>query len=168
VIVISDTNILSSMAAGDCLPALMRLFDQQGIAIPLSVQMEMQAGFERGQAYLQAVLLAIQIGQIEVLWLSPEEELLSLHYPSRLNEGERHAIAMAQTRKATLLSNDTRAIQYCQRKKIRHADLPDLLRLLWVRRIMSPEEVQGLIARMEQVEGLVLPAERLSVIFAEE
>jgi predicted nucleic acid-binding protein len=166
VIIISDTNILSSMAAGEAFPALLRLFARAKIAIPLGVQEELREGLDRGRAYLEPIIQAIRSGRIEAIPLSAEEELLTFNYPTRLGDGERQAIALAQTRKATLLSNDDRAIRYCQQKRISHLDLVDILRLLWARQVMSQDEVRVLIEKMEQVERLNLaPAER-SAVFA--
>lgn len=153
------------MAAGDSFPALLRLFAPAKIAIPFGVQQELQEGLDRGRTYLEPIIQSIQTGHIEVVPLSAEEELLTFNYPNRLGDGERQAIALAQTRKATLLSNDDRAIRYCQQKGISHLDLVDILRLLWVRQVLSQDEVRVLVEKMEQVERLNLsPAER-SVVF---
>ncbi len=76
------------------------------------------------------------------------------------------AIVLAQTRRAALLSNDKRAIRYCQEQGIRAIDLPNLLRLLWTRRIISRSEVEQLITKMEQVENLTLTQSQRSNIFA--
>lgn len=164
-IIISDTNILSSMAAGDSFPALLRLFARAKIAIPFGVQEELQAGLERGRTYLEPIIHSIQSGRIEVVPLSAEEELLTFNYPSRLGNGERQAIALAQTRKATLLSNDDRAVRYCQQKGISHLDLVDILRLLWVRQVMSQAEVGLLIEKMERVERLDLTSADRTAVF---
>lgn len=164
-IVISDTNMLSSLAAGDSFPALSRLFRDK-LAIPPSVQEELQSGFDRGSGYLQPVLQAILTRRIEVLPLSAEEELLTFTYPSNLDEGEREALALAQTRKATLLSNDRAAQRYCHQRGIRVLNLPDILRALWVEQVLLPEEVRNLITRMEQVEQLSLTPKQMGEIFA--
>lgn len=86
-------------------------------------------------------------------------------YPQRLNLGERQAIALAQTRNAVLLSNDRRALRYCQQQRIRGVDLIGVLRLLWVRQIISQNEVQALMTKMEQVENLVLTPAQQTEIF---
>ncbi len=165
-IIVSDTNILSSLAAGASLPAFVVLYQRDKLVIPPSVQQEAQAGFARGKAYLQPVLQAIQTRQIEVIQLSAEEELLTFKYPSGLNAGEREALALAQTRKAVLLSNDRAAQRYCAQRGMRCYTLADVLRLLWVEQILSPDEVRGVMSRMEQVESHAFTAEHLTVIFA--
>ena len=165
-IIVSDTNILSSLTAGESLTAFMRLYQRDKLIIPPSVQQELQAGFERGKTYLQQVLQAIQTRQIEALPLSAEEELMTYKYPGGLNEGEREAIALAQRRKATLLSNDMEAQRYCAQRDIRVLTLADVLRALWIEQILSPDEVRNAMSRMEQVETHSFTANQLTGIFA--
>lgn len=167
-IVISDTNILSSMAAGAALPLLLDIFAHSGIAIPSAVQQELQTGLEQGKSHLGSVIQAIQAHQISVILLSAEEELLTFNYPSRLGDGEREAIAVAQIRKATLLSNDNGAVSYCRRKGIQCLDLAYILRLLWTSQVLSQEEVRDLIERMKRIERLAMTQEKSDEIFAPE
>ena len=164
-IIISDTNILSSFAAGDAFSILSQLYGHARFAIPPSVKQELRKGFECGKTHLQVVLDALQSRQITVIPLSAEEELLTYSYPIALDEGEREAIALAQTRKALLLTNDGKAIRYCRQLKMSVASLDTLLRLLWLNGVMSPDEVRALIARMEQVEKLELSPKQLEKIF---
>lgn len=103
--VISDTNILSTLAAGSALPSLQRLYRQRQLAIPPTVQVELQVALGEGKTHLQPVLAAIATGQISVIPLSAEEESRTFVFPFRLGAGEREAIALALTRKATLLTN---------------------------------------------------------------
>jgi predicted nucleic acid-binding protein len=104
VIIVSDTNILSSLAAGDALPVLLRLFVRSTICIPPGVHQELQAGLERGKTYLEPVIQAIKTRHIEVVPLPSEEEQLTLSSPLKLNVGERQAIALAQICKASRIS----------------------------------------------------------------
>lgn len=165
-IVISDTNVLSSLAAGESLPALLRLYARAKLAIPPSVRQEIQEGLDRGNAYLQPIIQAIGTNQIQVIPLSAEEERWTFNYPTKLDEGEREAIAIAQTRKATLLSNDKDAVRYCKQRGIRVISLVNILRLLWMEKVMSQDEVRGLIGKMEQVENLTLTPIQVAEIFA--
>ena len=85
--------------------------------------------------------------------LSPDEERLTQAYPERLNLGERQAMALARTRHAVFLSNDTPTLRYCQQQSRRTMNLGGMLRLLWVRQIWSQDEVRALMTKMEQVEN---------------
>lgn len=165
-IVVSDTNVLSSFAAAEALPLLVRLFARTQLCVPPAVRAEILTGLDRGNIYLQTILQAIVDGSITVLDLSQDEMQALTGYPSRLNQGEREAIAITVTRQATLLSNDKRALRYCQQNQIRAVSLVDLLRLLWIRRIVSQDDVRAVIARMEQVEHLILTPEQVQVVFA--
>ena len=76
------------------------------------------------------------------------------------------AIALAQTRRAMLLSNDKRAVRYCQQQNIRVVTLVDILRLLWMRRVVSQDEVRTIIEKMQFVENLTLTPAQWAVVFA--
>lgn len=165
-IIVSDTNILSSLAAGDALPALLHLFKRSTFCIPPSVRDELQAGLAKGRTYLEPLFGAIAAQQIVVVALSSDEEHALQGYPQRLNLGERQAIALAQTRNAVVLSNDRRALRYCHQQNIRVVNLIGILRLLWQRQGMSQNEVQTVLAKMEQVENLVLTPAQRTAIFA--
>jgi len=166
VIVVSDTNILSSLAAGESFPRLRLLFAPAKLVIPPFVEQELQTGLDKGLHYLEPILLAIPNKQLQVISLSAEEELLTFNYPGGLNEGERQAIAIAQMRKAILLSNDGQAIRYCKRRNVSVVNLVDILHLFWVRNVMSPDEVREVIEKMKRVEGLALTPDHLAEIFA--
>ncbi|MFN8491673.1 MAG: hypothetical protein U0350_29005 [Caldilineaceae bacterium] len=165
-IVISDTNILSSLAVGEAFPTLFQLFASSEICIPPAVFAELQQGCALGKMYLEPVLQAIKTQQIEVIALSVAEEQLIPTYPHRLNLGECEAIALTQTRQALLLSNDKRAVRYCQTQGLRVWNLENILRQLWLQNILSRYEVKKLIDRMAQIENLVIPPERQKAIFA--
>jgi len=111
-------------------------------------------------------LQAINSGDIQVLDLSATEQRIAQGLPTKLNDGECEAIALAQNRKARLLSNDKKAVRYCRRNGIKVVDLPYLLRELWIRRIISQDEVKTLIDTMKTVENLTLSQKTVDKIFA--
>lgn len=164
-IIISDTNMLSSFAAGDALPVLLRLFAESKIYIPPAVLEEVQVAIDKGRTYLNPLLQAITDHQIVILPLTTDETCSLGSLPRRLNAGERQAIALAQHRQGVLLSNDRRAVRYCEQQGIRSLELVDILRLLWTRRILSRRDVQLLIEQMQRVERLTLTTKQQSIIF---
>ena len=166
-LVISDTNILSSFAAGEALYLLFRLFPNTRIHIPPAAQDELRTGLVYGQQHLKAVLQAIDGDKLKVMHLSKEEQQLAQKLPKKLNAGECEAIALSKNRKGRLLSNDKRAVRYCRRNDIKVVDLPLLLRLLWTRDIISQEEVKALLEKMRDVENLQLSPHALAIIFAQ-
>ncbi|HMV47929.1 MAG TPA: hypothetical protein PKC13_24765 [Blastocatellia bacterium] len=165
-IIISDTNILGSLAAGDCISALCLLYARKKLVIPPAVRGELEQGLACGHQHLQQVFSAIDARQIRIVTLSAEEELRTFHYPSDLGDGEREAIALVQSRKGVLLSNDTDAVRYCRQQGGRVLNLPDLLRLFWVEGILSQDDVRIVIARMNEIESLVLGNRQMTEIFA--
>jgi len=166
VYIISDTNILSSLAAGESLDLLPRLFIDPTICIPPAVHKELLIALERGKAYLAPVLESIAANEIQTLELSEHEQLVARELPLKLNDGEREAIAVCQTRKLLLLSNDKRAVRYCTAHNINVADLLILLRSLWIHRIISRNAIESLIEQMELIEHLVLTQPQRATIFA--
>jgi predicted nucleic acid-binding protein len=62
--VVSDTNIPSSLAAGNALSSLSVLFPDTAIYIPPTVYQELQIGLERGKTHLNLVLEWIAIPSV--------------------------------------------------------------------------------------------------------
>lgn len=164
-LVISDTNILSSLAAGEALPLLFRLFPSATIYIPPAVHGELQTGLAYGQTHLAPILQAIG-GKLQILSLSENEQELAQGLPKKLNAGEREAIALSKNRQGRLLSNDKQAVRCCRQHGINVIDLPLVLRLLWARKIVPQTEVKIIINKMKMVENLQLSQNALKIVFA--
>ena len=164
--IVSDTNMLSSLAAANALARLQRLFARSTLSVPPAVRDELQVAVERGRTYLEALTAAITAGEIPVLALTEAEHALATMLPRKLNAGEREAIALCQQRGLPLLCNDRRAVRYCQTNGIDVVDLPTVLRLFWTRQVATRTEVEQIISRMEQVERLTLSAGQRDAIFA--
>ncbi len=165
-LIVSDTNILSSFSAGGALDLLLRLFSDKSVQIPPAVEQELSQGLTRGQDHLKTISQAISEGKIQVLNLSAEEKNEAETLPARLNAGEREAIALTRNRNARLLCNDKQAIRYCEQNNIQVLDLPFLLRQLWVRNISSQHTVDDVIHKMRVVESLQLSPKALKSIFS--
>jgi predicted nucleic acid-binding protein len=166
VTIVSDTNMLSSLAAANALARLQRLFARSTLSVPPAVRDELQIAVERSRTYLEVLTTAIAAGEIPVLELTEEEQALATTLPRKLNAGEREAIALCQQRRLPLLSNDRRAVRYCQANGIDVVDLPMVLRLFWTRQVTTRTEVEQIIGRMERVERLILSDEQRAAIFA--
>jgi predicted nucleic acid-binding protein len=166
VTIVSDTNILSSLAAANALPRLQRLFARSTLCIPPSVRDELRIAVERGRIYLEVLTIAMAAGEIPVLELTEAEHTLVTTLPRKLGMGECEAIALCQERQLPLLTNDRRAVRYCQTIGIDAVDLPTVLRLFWTRHVATRSEVEQIISRMEQVERIILNTEQRAAIFA--
>lgn len=165
-LIVSDTNILSSLAAGEALHLLFRLFPAKAIHIPPAVQYELSTGLARGRLHVEAVLHEIDNGKLQILHLTNKEQTLAKGLPTKLNAGEREAIALSKNRKGRLLSNDQRAVRYCRQNNITVMDLPLVLHLLWARKIVSQDQIKGILEKMKAVENLQLSPKALTFIFA--
>jgi predicted nucleic acid-binding protein len=91
---------------------------------------------------------------------------LAQSLPPKLNAGESEAIALCQNGKLPLLSNDKRAIRYCNNHGINVTDLPTVLNLLWTRGVIKKKEVDVLIDKMERRENLKLTSSQRTKVFA--
>jgi predicted nucleic acid-binding protein len=157
--VASDTNILGSFAAADALPSRFAVLVTDVITIPPAVEAEIEAGVARGAAHLQQLLDMVAGGRLVVVTLAAT-------LPRKLNAGEREAIGLAAQQQAVLLTNDRRALSYCTTAQIATLDLKQLLRGLWVRKVVTRADVRTMIARMERVDRTVFLERDLQQVFA--
>jgi predicted nucleic acid-binding protein len=165
-VIVSDTNILSSLASADALDLLAELFHGDTIYIPPAVEQELQVALSYGQAHVERVFQALEAGDIQRIELTDAERLLMATLPAKLHAGEREGIVICQVRKHLFLSNDRRAVRYCDANGIETISLAFLLRSLWILRILSQHEVRELIKTMGTVEDLVLNKTQRDFIFA--
>ena len=164
--VVSDANILSSLAAADALDFLPKVFLGDDILIPVAVEQELQTGVAYGQSHLKRILQSIETGGIQVSHLTDIERALTISLPRKLHSGEREGIVLCRVRKHLFLSNDKRAIRYCQANGIETVNLEAFLRLVWVKHIHSQNEVKALIKTMQTIEKLTLNQAQWDKIFA--
>jgi predicted nucleic acid-binding protein len=164
--VVSDSNILSSLAAADALDLLAYLFRGDKIFIPQAVEQELQVGLTHGAFHLQHIFQAIHNGEIQILRLTEFEQTLTTALPHKLHAGEKEGIVLCQLHNYLFLSNDRRAVQYCQATGIKTINLEAFLRALWVQRLQSQQDVKALIQTIQSVEKLVITQEQLTKIFA--
>lgn len=65
-LIVSDTNILSSFSAGSAIELLLQLFPEKSIHIPPAVERELLQGITRGQDHLKTISQAISEGKIQL------------------------------------------------------------------------------------------------------
>ena len=164
--VVSDTNILGSFAATDALPNLFALLATDKITMPPAVEAEIRMGVARNVGHLQRLLDAISDKRLVVTPLNPQAQATISSFPQQLNSGEREAIALAAQYRAPLLTNDRRALSYCVTAQIATLDLNQLLRGLWVRKVVTQAIVRDMITHMKQVDRTIFLEKDLQQIFA--
>lgn len=154
--IVCDTNILSTFARIGALEWLFKLFPKHEFTIPPTVYEEIREAIRRGIAFLDSVLTAIDLGQIRLFPLAQEEKIETRSLPESFGLGESEAVAICIRRRAILLSNDKRVRNYCQTHGIEVYDLVRLLRALWTEKVVSRQRVQKIVAKIEQLEKLVI------------
>ena len=61
--IVSDTNILSSLAAANALALLQQLFARSMLSIPPAVRDELRKAVDRGKTSLEPLVMAITAGE---------------------------------------------------------------------------------------------------------
>ena len=164
--VISDANILSSLAAADALDVLIELFPDDTIYMPPAVEQELLVALGYGKTHVQRVIQALKNREIKRIKLTEAERMLMTTLPSNLQASKQESIAICQARKLLFLSNHRRAIRYCEANDIQVVSLDLLLRALWTRDILLKYQVKELIETMATVEQLTLKQSQHDLIFA--
>ena len=152
---VADTSVLSSFAAARGLDLLLDVLGVEALFMPSAVQREVQVGLERGAEYLQAIVELVKAGRIRVLTFEPTDSECVASLPSGFGAGEREAVALCQRYNATVLCNDRLVRRYCSQHNIPCLDLARLLRLLWLKGLVTKAKVKTMIVRMEKAEHLV-------------
>lgn len=164
-LIISDTNILSSFAAADALSLLIDCFSAYTLHIPPAVEEELTVALTYGKTHVARIFQALDAGDIQRITPTEAERQLIPALPRKLNAGEGEGIVICQTRGLPFLSNDRRAVSYCNKNGIRAIPLVVVLRSLWTKKILSKQEVRELIETMAKVEKLTLNQTQRDAIF---
>jgi predicted nucleic acid-binding protein len=165
--ILADTDILSAVAKVARLPLLFLLFQKPQLQIIPGVFRELAHSLSLGRPYAEAILSLISTDQIEVIPLTQEEVTFCSSLPYSLGTGERESIAIARSRKGTVLSNESRVAHWCRQHQIPCVRLPDILRALWVEGIVSKQEVQDIIADLQVKDRMQFKQGTIDAIFAE-
>jgi len=165
-IIVSDSNMLSSLASANALNLLHKLYKVDTIYIPIAVEQELQQALKPDKEYIKQIFQNIATGKIKILPLTANEQALTKTLPPKLHDGEREGIILCYRERHSFLCNDKRAIRYCHQHGIKVVDLPLLLNLFWTRHIISKYQAETLIQKMVAQENLHLSEEQLAQIFA--
>ncbi|MCI0693944.1 hypothetical protein L0337_18300 [candidate division KSB1 bacterium] len=153
--IVCDTNILSTFARVGILDLLFKLFPNHEFVIPPAVYKEINEAIQRGMLFLETVQTQVDSGQICVLALTSEEEVVRKSLPRSFGLGEAEGVAICIRQDAVFLSNDKRVRNYCQEHGIAVYDLIRLLRALWENKIVSRHKVHKIVNNIERLEEVV-------------
>lgn len=165
--ILVDTDVLSALAKVDRLPLLFVLFQISRFTITPGVLAELTRSLAMGRQYAEEVFVLIGDGRIQVVSLTLEETTFRDMLPDTLGAGEGESIAVAKERKGMVISNESRVAHYCHQLEILCVRLPDILRALWVERVVSKQEVQTMIGNLQVKDRMQFKQETLDAIFAE-
>jgi predicted nucleic acid-binding protein len=125
--ILADTDILSAIAKVTRVPLLFSLFQTTTLHITPGVFRELEYSFNAGHPYAKEPFDLITAGQIQMLYLTPEEAAFRDTLPTSLSTGERDSIAVAKERGGIVLSNESRVAHWCRLYEISCLRLPDIL-----------------------------------------
>lgn len=153
--ILCDTNIFSTFAKINQLELLLRLFAHDEIAVVPAVYEELQEGVRRGYVLLQAAIAYVQQGEIAILTPNTQEIFDKDALPRSFDAGERETIAVAQSRRYVILTNETHIKNWCKCSGISHWDLPQVLRAMWRTNLLTKEQVRSLVEQIEIKDRVV-------------
>lgn len=153
-LVIGDTDILSSFGKAGSIKLLKRLFGK--IYVPQAVLQELLRTKQLGYLFIDSILR-----EIDVIILSKEEfkefEVI-LESETSLHAGEIQGIVICESRDGILLTNDKLVKKYCDRHRIQYLDMEEILRSLKVKDILSEDELIRLIDKIEIEDRTIIKA----------
>jgi len=151
-----DTNILSVFAK---LGRLELLFQVLGAPLVISpnVQRELQSGLALGYENLRPALALLETGQLQAISIEAAEQGLLARVPFPPDKGEADSLAWCIAHAGTFVTNDERAARRASALGVHVVRQRDILRALWVKGLLSIEQVRALIVEMETRVGIILP-----------
>ena len=144
-ILVFDTNIVSTILKVDCFDSLKTTFPNYMFIIPSAVESELtEAG--------------LSSSDFEVKELSSEElEMatdLSQEHKS-LGQGELQCLALSLKKRAPFFTNDRKARSVALKETVSCWNLPEILRAMFLKGILTREELKQLIDDIEEKDNIV-------------
>ena len=146
-VVILDCDLISSFAKINRIDLLEKLFPDARLVITASVYNELlktkEYGFDFSDEIIQSDIELINIRKEE---RSVFEDFLQDY---RIYLGEAEGIAIAKCRDGVFMTNDSRAVRFCEEKGVKVLNLKDVLRKIAVDGIVDKGEMLKLIRDIE-------------------
>lgn len=149
-----DTDILSIFAKADALPILCRLFQCERLPITPGVLDEILVPLEYGFGFPRRIL-----ARAEIVSIAPEEtkDYETLRLQGKLSAADAEMIAICKRRGWVYVTMDKVALQCAEEFGVRTVDLRALLEAIKRAGLLSLEQLQALIERMEREDRTVIP-----------
>lgn len=150
-ILIFDTDILSAFAKTEALSLLKSLFSKHEIYITPEIYGELSVPLEYGYTFPLDIFKTFQV-------ISPDNEEQEtyrkfLRANRRIGKGELEAISICINRKWFFSSMDEAAISFASANGVATISLHSILRSLWESGILTKNEVQETILKIEQKDN---------------
>jgi len=146
-VVILDCNLISSFAKINRIDLLEKLFPDARLVITASVYNELlktkEYGFDFSDEIIQSDIGLINIRKEE---RSVFEDFLQDY---RIHLGEAEGIAIAKCRDGVFMTNDSRAVRFCEEKGVMVLNLKDVLRKIAADEMVNKDEMLKLIKGIE-------------------
>jgi predicted nucleic acid-binding protein len=146
-IVVMDCDLISSFAKINRIDLLETLFPDAQLAITASVYNELLKTKEYGFDFLDKIIQS-NVGLIN---MQKEERSVFEDFLQdyRIHLGEAEGIAIAKCRDGVFMTNDSRAVRFCEEKGVKVLNLKDVLRKIAVDGIVDKGEMLKLIRGIE-------------------
>jgi predicted nucleic acid-binding protein len=151
-----DTNILSVFAKLGRLELLFQVLDTP-LAVSPNVRRELESGLALGYENLRPALELLETGQLRPISLGATEQGVLARVPFPPDKGEADSLAWCMAHMGTFVTNDERAARRASDLGVPVIRQRDILRALWVKGLLSIEQVRALIVEMETRVGIILP-----------
>lgn len=154
--VLVDINILSTFARVGEMRLLWKLFPGESLGVTPTTCQETLEAVRLGCGFLQESMELIRSGKLQLVSPSVEEVVAQEALPGAFSLADKECLTLSQSRGYALLTNDRRLRNFCREQGVAVYDLPQLLRALWRKKIVSKKRVHQILERMEQAEGIVV------------
>ena len=155
-IIILDTNIISTFSKIKKLELLYDVFNANVFYISPNVHKEIMAAKEKGYIFVEQVTDLLQRKKLVTLTLNSEEAVKAEKLPSSFSKGERDSLVICKERNGIFVTNERKVINYCKKHDIAYFDLRDILKALHQFMNFSKDEVSKLIDEIEEKDNIII------------
>jgi predicted nucleic acid-binding protein len=152
--VIADADISSAFAKVNRLDLLVHLFENMEVVITSEIYQELLVPLNYGFQFPNRIFAIF-----DVIYLEENEATIFQRFlfeNPKLGRGELEAITICMHRNYAFCAIDKRALDFAQQQGVTIFPLDVVLRLLWIKNILSQAEVKQLIYDLEKKDNLTI------------
>jgi len=156
--IITDTDIISSLAKIDKIDLLRAVFRNLEIQIPVGVYEELEKANELGYDFPKKIFKATETISLKDVELKAYKEKMSEE--RNLDKGELQGIVIAKNRDMKFLTNDNVARKEAKNNNIKTYNLAEVIRAAYLDGELNKEDVERLIKDLKQKDYFSFANER--------